>query len=478
MFRRNRRFSLLLVVLLIILMVSGCSTGEAEEAPISLWVVTEVTPSIGINAQIQYYIDQFQTEHPNVTITLDILPYNEPQRTEYVKDLYKTIEAGEGPDIYLLPNQDIVQSQNYWQIEPLFPDVELAMRAGVFADISQNYNLDMKLGKSALQKTVMDAGVVDGSRYVLPLQYEVNTVYYFPALINENAELNMENCTVSDLMQYAIDSGDISVASSVDSNSSRAHDALITTFSNLIDYDSGEVKLTSDELEEYLSTYRKFAEIFSSSYQVYGGVYLDNVEKVVDYAPIKVNTLMGGIAFSAFAKQTGTTLKMAPLRTDDGDVIATVAYWGAIGSDCQNVETAYEFLRIFLTEEAQWKKAYLDERQYPPQVGYGWPVRFKGAASHFYSDALKHTNRMDGSLQQSYRSIELTDQDLPVLEADIDIVRFHCCNSFYARRQELNDYKNGAVPTNTDISVLADSIIQSIENTYQTNLSSLPSICN
>ena len=319
----------------------------------------------------------------------------------------------------------------------------------------------------------MDAGVVDGVRYVLPLRYEIQTVYYFPELYSGNAQLDMDNCTVSNLMQFAIDSGDVEIASSVDDNPSRAHDALIKTFSNLIDYDSGEITLSPQKLEKYLTTYQTFAEIYSSTRKIYGGVYLDNVEEIVDYAPIKVNTLMGGIAFSAYAKQTGTTLKMAPLRTDDGDVIATVAYWGAIGSGCKNVETAYEFLRIFLTEEAQWKKAYLDERQYPPLVGYGWPTRFKGAAPYFYDDALKLTGRMDGALLQSYRSLELTDQDLPVLDAGIDIVRFHMCNDFYLRCQELNDYQNNAVPTDIDISVLSDSILQDLENAYKENLNAL-----
>ena len=142
----------LIILIAAILILTGCANTEADSEPINLWIVTEVTTSGGMNEQVQYYIDQFQTEHPNVTVQLDILPYGEPQRGKYIKELHKKIEAGEGPDVYLLPNQDIVQNQNYWKIEPLFPDVELAMRAGIFADISRNYRFDFKLGKSALQK--------------------------------------------------------------------------------------------------------------------------------------------------------------------------------------------------------------------------------------------------------------------------------------------------------------------------------------
>lgn len=475
--RKRCRYPLLLAILLCALVISGCGSKETSTESLNIWVVTEATPSRGMNAQVQYYIDQFQAEHPNVTITLDILPYNEPQRSEYVKELYEKIEAGEGPDIYLLPNQDIVQNLNYWQIEPLFPDVELAMRAGIFADISRNYNFDFKLDKSGLQKTVMDAGVLGGARYVLPLRYEIKAVYYFPELYSGNAELDMDHCTVSDLMQFAIDSGDITIASSVDANPSRAHDALIETFSSLIDYDSGEITLTQQELEEYLSTYQTFAEAYNSSYKIYGSVHLDNVEEIVDYSPLKVSTLIGGIAFSAYAKQAGTTLQMTPLRTDDGDVIATVAYWGAIGSDCKDVETAYEFLRIFLGEEAQWKKAYLDDNELPPLSGYGWPVRAKGSTPYLYSTAQKQMERYDGSRYRStYKTIELHDQDIPILETDIDFVRFHFCNNFYLYRQMLNGSENGASQTEIEPVALAEAFIQDLLNTYNANLNALPKI--
>ena len=471
---KNRYFIILLALLLIL---AGCSTKKAVTDPVNLWVVTEVTPSRGTNTQVQYYIDQFQNEHPNVSIELDILPYNEPQRGEYIKELYDKIETGEGPDIYLLPDRDILQTdRSFVRVAPLFPDVELAMRAGIFADISRLYNFDFRLGKSALQKTVMDAGVVNGSRYVLPLQYEINTIYYYPDLFEEHAELDIDVCTVSKLMQFGIENSTVAISSAIDHIPARSHYALLETFSNLIDYDTGKIMLTAQELEEYLTTYQDFAKTLNGKWQIYGGVYLDNVEEIIDYAPIKANAMKGGIAFSAYAKQSGNTLKMAPLRTDDGDVIATVSYFGAIGSGCKDVKTAYEFLRIFLSEEAQWKTDYLNEPDLPPLTGYGWPVRAKGTAPYFYDTALKWLDRKEGSLLPKYKSLEITDQDLPLLETKIDIVRFHFCNSFYQRRQELNDYNNGAIPTDTDISVLANSIIQDLKDTYTENLNDLPKI--
>jgi len=470
----------LIILAAVILILSGCSSNEISSEPTSLWVVTEATPSNGLNAQVQYYIEQFQIEHPNVRMQLDVLPTDEPKRTEYIKELYKTIESGEGPDIYLLPDRDILQTDHsFYQVTPLFPDMELAMRSGIFADISRLYNFDFRLGKSGLQKSVMDAGVVDRCRYVLPLRYEINTVYYFPDLISGTTELDIETCTVNDLMQYAISLGDPAVASAVDHIPARSHYALLETFSYLIDYDSGEVTLSSQDLEEYLSVYQKLVETIGPSWKVYGGAQLYNVEEIVDYSPIKVSTLSSGIAFSAYAKQTGYQIKMAPVRTVDGDVVATVSYFGAVGSGCKNVETAYEFLRIFLSEEAQWDTAYLDDKELPPLSGSGWPVRAKGSTPYLYSIAQKQMERYDGSRYRStYKAIELHDQDIPVLEADIDLVRFHFCNSFYLYRQKLNGVENGESQTKTEQSALADVFIQDLENTYNANLNALPKISN
>lgn len=469
-----------LIVLITAIFALGCIAActASEEDSVQLWIVTEMTPSNGKNAQIRYYMEQLQREHPNVTFHLDILPTDVDERTEYIKELYSKIESGEGPDIYLLPDSDLLKNDHtYIRVSPLFPDIELAMRAGMFADISRFYNFDFSLGKSTLQNTVMDAGVVDGSRYVLPLQYDIRTVYYFPDRISGSTDLNIENCTISDLMQYVIDIGDPAIASGADNIASRAYYTLIESFSNLIDYDSGEVTLTVQDLKEYFSIYQKLCETIGPGRTEYGGVYLHNVEEIVDFTPIKVSSLVSAIPFSAYAKHTGSSLKMAPLRTDDGDVIATVSYFGAVGSGCTNIEMAYRFLRQFLSEEAQWKTTYLDkaDETVPPLSGYGWPVRVKGAAPYLWNTAQLQLERHHESLYRSgYQSIELSDQDIPVLETEIDIVRFHFRNNFYRYWIQLNDYNNHASPTDVDIEALSNAFIQDLKNTYIANLNSLP----
>ena len=470
----RRVMSVLLAVIFVLGCITACAKGDDE--PVQLWVVTEITGSRGMNGQVRYYMEQFQNDHPNVWIQLDILPTESTERAEYIKELYDKIKSGEGPDIYLLPVKDVVRNDyKYMHADPmLFPDVELAMRAGVFADISHYYNFDFSLGKSALQSTVMDAGVVNSSRYVLPLSYGLRTIYYFPDRLSAGTELDIENATYSDLMQYVIDIGDPVIASGVDNLRSDSNFTLSETFSNLIDYDSGEITLSVQDLEEFFSIYQKLQVTIGPKRTEYGIIEPVNAEKIINYTPLKVSWLSNAPALAAYAKYTGSTLKMAPVRNDDGDVIATVSYYGAIGSGCKNIETAYEFLRIFLTEDAQWETKKLENRDilFPGSI---WPVRVKGSVPYLWNSQQIQLESRDGTLYRSgYNSIELTDQDIPVLETEIDMVRFPFANNFYQHWIQLVDYNNGAAPTDVDMEALTEAFIQDLESTYNSNLNSLP----
>ena len=465
---------LLFAVIFALVCVTACT--NVDDEPVQLWVVTEITGSGGMNGQVRYYMEQFQSEYPNVSIQLDILPIEATDRAEYIKALYDKIEAGEGPDIYLMPVSDTVKNDyKYMRADPmLFPDVELAMRAGVFADISHYYNFDFSLGKSALQSTVMDAGVVDGSRYVLPLTYNLRTIYCFPERLSAGTELDIENITISDLMQYVIDIGDPAIASGVDNLRSDSKFTLSETFSNLIDYESGEIVLSVQDLEEFFSIYQKLQLTIGPKRTEYGIIEPVKAEEIVNYTPLKVSSLSNALTLAAYAKYTGSTLKMAPLRNDSGDVIATVSYYGAIGSGCKNIETAYKFLRIFLTEEAQWETKKLENGDILFPVS-AWPVRVKGSVPYLWNARQTQLEMRDGTLYRSgCNTIELTDQDIPVLETDIDIVRFPFNNNFHQHWIQLVDYSNGATPTDVDMEALAEAFIQDLENTYNSNLNSLP----
>ena len=72
--------------------------------------------------------------------------------------------SGEGPDIFILPCDD---GFTYNEIQ-LIENVEKGMATGLFADLTTQYDQDETLEKDVLLEKVMDAGVMDGKRYILP----------------------------------------------------------------------------------------------------------------------------------------------------------------------------------------------------------------------------------------------------------------------------------------------------------------------
>ena len=126
-----RPLLLLLLLVAAVLSFSACSSNS--DAAASIWVVTEETDEDGMNQQVRQVIKAFQADHPDVTVTLDIV----------LKQLRTKIMAGDGPDVYLLPSCNTYRyATKYWaaqeawtlptQVEPLLLAPSQVMHRGVF----------------------------------------------------------------------------------------------------------------------------------------------------------------------------------------------------------------------------------------------------------------------------------------------------------------------------------------------------------
>ena len=181
--------AVLTMLLLCALLLSGCKkepgSSETEgqtEAVTNSTVITEppdpdkvfwivMDKTVGMTSLVEKLIDTFQSDHPELQVELQVIPTyyfqsDKDKRDAVLQEIRTAMAEGNGPDVFLLP---AAQKNG----EPLFVDVNLAMRDGVFADISTYYDADTELDKEGLVTAVMDAGMVDGARYVLPLRYDM-----------------------------------------------------------------------------------------------------------------------------------------------------------------------------------------------------------------------------------------------------------------------------------------------------------------
>ena len=457
---------LIYIFLILLLLLSLCACGQKEyngEA-IELWLVTEESLGFGMNHQAEMVIEQFRDLYPNVTIRMDILPRTEEARNAYLKKLRSEIMSGGGPDLYLMPTA----SQEYSQgaasstpyMKPLFSNVTQQMHNGIFTDISRYYDADDALGKESLVTGVMDAGVMDGARYVLPLRYDYDVLLVARDVADE---LGVDPA----VFEGGID--DLYALAEQLQNEYAAHGLTVTprftSTSGYVDFQTENALLDAREVADLVNGYSRTIDLSNpedhqdllgytgSSYIVlnagYQGFncginsYIYNAKQNRNFAaaghPFMCIGLHELVDAAAAIKIQQLNVDMYPVRAADGRFVAEITYYGAVGSGCQYPEIAYEFLRLFYSQELQWE-------QYTPRndgqalgglVEAGYPVRAIGSAEPFYENIraqLERAQRTDKKMKNYSamrlreplldKSFTITDEDLPILSVPVDEARF------------------------------------------------------
>lgn len=497
-----------LLFLLVVLVLSGCAQQQKPEqrieetGPYTLRVLTDRSADNDMNFQVTELAKRFEADNPDVTIALDIMPWEPTARAAYLEQLRTEIMAGRGPDVYLLPTDGVTYGDSelvpgawgYRFAEVLFADVNQVMRRGIFADISQYYDSDATLGKDGLQPQVMDAGVVEGQRYVLPLRFGMPLLFANEELLESHGmKLSDLNVGVTELAGAIAASGDPVLAQGLNW---REGNWLLP---DLWDYTSGKIKLEKKQLVDFFTNYQALTALRGNSYLT--GDLLNfttglNANWCSGEFPLYTGTLFGAVETAAVAKLAGIQATALPLRAMDGSIIAEVAYYGAVGADCKHPKEAYEFLRMFLSEEAQWSGENLRRYGSPSLslVNISYPVRTVGSVAALWDYILFQINAYNQTIspppllteeqkelvrkqQQEQGAVEtpryripedlaLDDSDLAVLQMDFDLVRFPVVLDFdrrmFWKQDALNDPKRDNIATDVDIETLAQEYMDDV----------------
>lgn len=413
---------LLVVLVLALFSLSSCAHDtDAEER--TLWIVTEKSSiKDGMNWQTEQIVKAFKKANPDVKVTWEILPDEKEQTQERSVRLEKIradILAGNGPDVYLLPIEKFME-------EPLFKDVQQAMHNGVFADISTYYDADETLGKEDLIAEIMDGGTVNGARYVLPLRYTYPVLY---------TERQLMDAAGLDLEEAASDCSSLFfalVANSAPQWFCRPWAAAVACYApflpKMIDYTSGKVLINEAELSALLRICQDLSDVNPPSFGM--SSYISKGTFFTEQQPISMGWLHNAVALSAISKAENQDLVAVPVRAADGDLVACVSYYAAVGNGCSDPELAYEFLREFLTEDVQFERQRLELSRYSAAtIAMGLPVRSKGKAADLWTLEKKINKDWGDDAEQTRRKkavmgVSLTQADVPILDEHIDRVYF------------------------------------------------------
>lgn len=125
-----------------------------------------------------------------------------------------------------------------------------------------------------------------------------------------------------------------------------------------------------------------------------------------------------------------------PLYSMEGTVIANVTYYAAVSASCPVPELAYQYLRMFLSEDVQWESARRQpgRTQYQGLLEGSWPVRTTGSTAALWENYLNQLNGGTKLLQ----SLNPEDNMLESVTDQIDCVSF-LTDASYALQTVLAD---------------------------------------
>lgn len=355
----KKTFSLFLAVLLLAALLTGCAKQPEGNA---LYQDTPTVPQtnkrltvfcIGDThgpSLIRTALDLYQEQYPDVEVEL-VEPLEldaEEDNTEAVEKAYKKLssqlKAGKGPDILLVNDRCM--------------DIEKLVRQGLFADMEPFFAAD-DFDWEPYSQGVMNAGVWNGKRFLIPLSYD------FPLLLTTKAALEETGFHVDACMDYQ---GFLDETARYLEDPAQTRllfsDAWVLDYVNfamldysgvpVVDYDNQTVDLS---LPIFRATAQWYKSILDTHPQEPNLSELGGVAAVQDGEALWTNSVFGAyedLYAAAGVLRTEGEVVMMPIRDADGGIQAEIQDSVAVGAGSENLENAYNFLKLLLSPTVQY----------------------------------------------------------------------------------------------------------------------------
>ena len=281
-------------------------------------------------------VTQYNLQHPDNPVTAEkfFADSSGENSDEATQQMLTEVMAGNGPDLIFFDGSDT--------------DIEKMVRRGVFADMEPYFEAD-HFDWSGYNQAVMDAGVWDGHRLVIPLQYNFPMLYTSQTALDETG-FNIENCDTFNGLLDEIE------AMQADPSQTREVFRATVTFYNFaqyagipyVDYDRQKADLSAPELKRGAEIFQKLSGL--------DGAYDMGVDSAADIRDGKALWScpfppVDGFYTGPEVINTFDDMVMMPIRDVDGGIQAEVTWAVAVRNNSPNLQNAYEFIKYLLSEE-------------------------------------------------------------------------------------------------------------------------------
>lgn len=337
---------LFLAAVMLLSLLAACGDGpdgsfdwidppQAEQKNDSL---TIYSLNVGRPYLLERAVTFFRAKHPGVKIELILEDYNEAQGYESYEKTAAEVMAGKGPDILIINN---------------ITDVEKLVRQGVFADMEPFFEAD-GFDWTPYNQAVMDGGVWDGRRYMIPLSYSFPLLFSTRSAL-EKADFNVDACGnfkgfLDETTRYMEDPAHTSTPFFM--SFLVAQPAAYAGIA-MAGYNTGQVDLSSPDLKAGLQWMKTLNERFPAPVFGYGGV--EGAAAVRDGEALWTISFDAGQGFywQYGALKTVGEAVMMPIRDLNGGIQAQLEYPLGVRANSENLQNAYDFIKILLSKEVQ-----------------------------------------------------------------------------------------------------------------------------
>lgn len=327
----KRIISVILCCLLVI-MCGGC---DKSNEPVTLTVLTEDGNSASYEREfIESMQDLVNYVYPNEKIVLEgiFLKKDPLERQSQLTQLRTEIMAGKGPDIFMLPTWDVTgaygeNGEALPEKEPLFREVESAMRNGTFLPLDDMIAESEHLNIEDHIEVIMNAGCTEEGQVLLPMYF----TYYLAPLEASGVDDTVKNIDSFD--ELAECENELLLNSL-----GNAPNWTSFVFADLFDPDTDKLIITEDELT---STLKKIVETRreGSTENISYDMRWDNFDDIYLYS---INS-------------AGEDAYIFAMPNTSGGITAQITAYTAINRNCAHPEEAFKVIELFFDEEMQTK---------------------------------------------------------------------------------------------------------------------------
>ena len=296
------------------------------------------TDAVSIRAKIlDMAVGQYNREHPDQPVAAEkvFTDSSDTVNDEQTQQMLAEVMGGEGPDLIFFVDDTM--------------DIEKMARRGVFADLEPYFEAD-DFDWSGYNQTVMDAGVWDGHRLVIPLEYKIPMLYTSQTALDETG-FSVENCNTFDEF--------LTEAEKVQNTPGQTRNLFRTIFAfndfaqyagiPYVDHSTQKADLSFPELERGANIYKNLTELFADSDSMSGAA------DIRDGTALWICPLHSpdGFLTGPGTINTFDELVMMPIRDLQGGIQAKITFSVAVRNNSPNLQNAYEFIKFLLSEDFQ-----------------------------------------------------------------------------------------------------------------------------